>query len=508
MSIFDKSWINTESDTPTDVDVLCIDAMSVLQGIVDRTDATKDKIITESLKYIDALIDKYQPKKRIYVAVSGLLHISLLQSHRLQSYKRYHDNMGAPTEGALTEGALTERATEVNSVNIGTQLMKNFEIKILKNIKKYKILSSSKEAGTSGEKIMRFVNKNHNLKTVIYSTNQHLLYMALLSNNKHLYIINDAIDAINAINAINIEALKSKIIEDLERKTQFRPKNRSVWIYDMVILLLFVDPLFLPQIPTFLAQNTKENAMVLLLAQYVKTHSHLKLNLVHRTKSINIKFLIELFKPFAKSESDIFQDNFKKKRFETGKAPTHLALKEKLLYEYENLAIERLVDPVQLGKSGWKNRYYRHHFDIESTDKNSLQEIGSSYLKGINWCFKYYNLLRVDPEWFYCFHQSPHLSDLLHTIKQVDINAFTHSKNKPKYTPNEQLLALLPLQSASLLPMAYRQLLTSVESPIGDFYPLTFQQDFLLKQKRSQGVAIVPFVDMQRIRDAVMRIKT
>ena len=46
----------------------------------------------------------------------------------------------------------------------------------------------------------------------------------------------------------------------------------------------------------------------------------------------------------------------------------------------------------------------------------------------------------------------------------------------------------------------------SETSIIGDFYPIEFEQDFILRQTRKHAIAIVPFVCIDRIINATKGI--
>ena len=97
-----------------------------------------------------------------------------------------------------------------------------------------------------------------------------------------------------------------------------------------------------------------------------------------------------MLKTIGENETLHFQENYKKDRYITGKAPKHLTGYEKEIYEYNLFAIEREQDKILLGKSNWKSRYYRYNFGIEELDANSIFQICKSYLQGINWIWKYY----------------------------------------------------------------------------------------------------------------------
>lgn len=83
--------------------------------------------------------------------------------------------------------------------------------------------------------------------------------------------------------------------------------------------------------------------------------------------------------------------------------------------------------------------------------------------------------------------------------------AVRFNRGKP-FKPFEQLLAVLPAASASLLPEPFQWLMTDTRSPILDFYPEKFDIDMEGKRAEWEGVVKVPFIDEQRLLQAAASI--
>lgn len=87
------------------------------------------------------------------------------------------------------------------------------------------------------------------------------------------------------------------------------------------------------------------------------------------------------------------------------------------------------------------------------------------------------------PSWatFYPFFFAPLLSDLREVFSKSiaangsyptpDWHSATASLRGEPLLPVQQLAAILPPQSAALLPAPYRHLLLDAKSPVADFYP-------------------------------------
>jgi 5'-3' exoribonuclease 2 len=76
------------------------------------------------------------------------------------------------------------------------------------------------------------------------------------------------------------------------------------------------------------------------------------------------------------------------------------------------------------------------------------------------------------------------------------------SKGTP-FKPLEQLMGVFPAASRQHVPLPFAKLMLDPKSPIIDFYPDDFNIDLNGKKFAWQGVALLPFVDEQRLFKAV-----
>lgn len=121
-----------------------------------------------------------------------------------------------------------------------------------------------------------------------------------------------------------------------------------------------------------------------------------------------------------------------------------------------------------------------------------------AFLTGIEWVLHYYVEGCSSWSWFYPAHYPPlcaFLASVTEPIPRPPLDA--------PVPPELQLLAVLPAQSAPLLPPQMRPLVEDSSSSIADFYPREFQLDLKPGDKDWQAIVLLPFVDEHRLRSAL-----
>ncbi|XP_068454828.1 5'-3' exoribonuclease 2 isoform X2 [Clinocottus analis] len=156
-------------------------------------------------------------------------------------------------------------------------------------------------------------------------------------------------------------------------------------------------------------------------------------------------------------------------------------------------------DDVRLWEDGWKQRYYKTKFDVDVEDEDFRKKVVRSYVEGLCWVLRYYYQGCASWKWYFPFHYAPFASDFK-DIKEL----FTDfEKDTKPFKPLEQLMGVFPAASGNFLPTTWRNLMSSPESSIIDFYPDDFAIDLNGKKYAWQGVALLPFVDERRLRAAL-----
>ncbi|PKS07951.1 hypothetical protein jhhlp_006563, partial [Lomentospora prolificans] len=148
---------------------------------------------------------------------------------------------------------------------------------------------------------------------------------------------------------------------------------------------------------------------------------------------------------------------------------------------------------------GWKGKYYLQKFEwpLESYDAE-LVKLCENYVQGLQWVLYYYYRGIASWPWFYAYHYSPLMSDVVKGLG-ADLN---FKKGEP-FRPYEQLMGVLPDRSKSIVPTVYWELMTDPKSPIYDFYPRDFELDMNGKKMDWEAVVKIPFIDEKRLLEAM-----
>lgn len=160
------------------------------------------------------------------------------------------------------------------------------------------------------------------------------------------------------------------------------------------------------------------------------------------------------------------------------------------------------VDEVRLWEDGWKDRYYMNKFGVGVEDCGFRSKVANEYILGICWVLSYYYQGCASWNWYFPYHYAPFASDFM-DIGSLDI---TFPMDTKPFKPLEQLMSVFPAASKKFLPSSWQKLMFQADSKIIDFYPTDFKIDLNGKKYSWQGVALLPFVDENRLLDTLQTV--
>jgi 5'-3' exoribonuclease 2 len=158
-------------------------------------------------------------------------------------------------------------------------------------------------------------------------------------------------------------------------------------------------------------------------------------------------------------------------------------------------------DTVKLWESGYQDRYYEQKFHADPKDLEFRHKVAAAYVEGLCWVLKYYFQGCPSWNWYYPYHYAPFAQDFK-DVSKLDIK---FDKGQP-FKPFEQLMGVLPAASKHNLPEPFQKLMTEKDSDIIDFYPEEFPIDLNGKKFAWQGVALLPFIDEQRLLESARKV--
>ena len=140
---------------------------------------------------------------------------------------------------------------------------------------------------------------------------------------------------------------------------------------------------------------------------------------------------------------------------------------------------------------------HENNSNVDDGNKDVVT-LTQNYVEGLQWVLYYYYRGCPSWGWYFQYHYAPRISDLSKGIDQI----IKFDQGEP-FTPFQQLMAVLPERSKTLLPPALRPLMYDPKSPILDFYPAEVELDKNGKTADWEAVVKISFVDQKRLVEAM-----
>ena len=445
----------------TNIHHLLLDSNSIIYDCIK--DQTESEIIQEVCKKLDYYIHLFKPSKSVYIAFDGVAPAAKLKQQRERRVKGCYIKQLSKTTGwnsaAITPGT---QFMDTLSKHIHTYFKhKSSLIKI--------IISTSTEKGEGEHKLCQYMRDKKCLhdNVVLYGLDADLIMLGLLHSRycKSIYLYRETPEFIKQLNKqldhnkqyfLNIQIFKKEILKKMnlgEIQANYQ-KNR---LYDYIFLCFLLGNDFLPHFP---ALNLRKNGMNTILDCYDKT-------IKKTTKSIIYKNTIQwpLFRKFVagliKQEEELIKADHTNK---ISKIHHSWTVEERLnrLPQYN----KRTEQIIQVGKTGWQERYYQELFFLDKTP-DICQSISQNYLEGLEWTFKYYTTGCCNWDWSYKWSYPPLLQDLyLHV--PIKYKQFIKENNNSIH-PVVQLAYVLPQEYYHLIPTKYQKRLYKLNQSKPEF---------------------------------------
>jgi 5'-3' exoribonuclease 1 len=413
-----------------------------------------EKVLSQKVmeKVLD-LVKKIDPIDVLILAVDGVPPSSKIKQQRDRRFKKSLE----PHEGFDT-----------NAITPGTEFMFKLDKKLKRELSKYKnvlppnvIFSGHDVRGEGEHKIMDIyrdesfwknkVAHNNGATHILIGLDADLIMLSLMTPLKRLYLYRESFDQKikeKSIDLVIVDLMRSEI------RKRFVPN-----IDDFIVISMFIGNDFIPKSPSI--NDVGRNLDIL-----IDVLKRKGLKLINDHNQINRKSMYEYVKELANIEPEMAED----------------------------------YDAMQ---SIWKDKIKQY---TDNTDKMCTR-----YIDMFDWCYSYYSIgnSKVNQIFSYDYYYAPTFKMLYESLKNVNykesqtpdyINDLTY-----KYNMMEQLAAVIPSKSKDIIDKKLR-IIYCVDSLLYDLYPEVFELDGEYKRAEHEAVALIPFVDYNRVKDAMSMI--
>lgn len=501
-----------QSDVPSSVGAFLLDLNGILHEVAQLTygygkhaNVQRQKLVTQTSQmpggreelqgqYMNALSIKLRtllaqvnPLNLLVLAVDGVAPMAKINQQRMRRFRT----------GSST---VLSSVFDPNSLSPGTDFMFAIDAYLKQwiadnylGLPKTVMYSSHMVPGEGEQKIFAILRQiNPGGVSIVYGLDADLIILSLLSPYRILLMREDLNDL------VSIDEFALYLSEYLGTATA---------VDDFAFMTFLIGNDFLPNLPAF---EDLPEALDLLMKEY----KALGLSILDKTPpdktngvlSVNFPNLMSLLKRLATSESSLLNHQLDSRN------PSPLI---KASIVSRNQISGGKITPVRsFSISQFSNLWYEHSLGPRgNTDlatrllgyapfqvtPERINQMSTQYLLGLNWMLNYYQGNNVNLAWFYPYHFSPLLADLIR-IPSVDVSKIFSSSQLDTYqylNAAQQLLAILPLSSASLLPVSFQT--EALFGNLADLYPVTAIEESKSSAIEWHSIVFLPFVIASRL---------
>ncbi|OHT03015.1 XRN 5'-3' exonuclease N-terminus family protein [Tritrichomonas foetus] len=444
-------------------------------------DDGEEEIITEVLRFLDVLVQVIRPTSLIFVSVDGPAPFAKCVQQRSRRFIR---------EKKTDVNDSSNDTFSTNAISVGTFFMEKLHQKLSDFLKERvsndptwntpKVVYSSYRTPGEGEhKFFDFIRKqrhsnlwNENASCCVYSPDADLAFVCLLSRIKNFCILRESepiFQEIRMKRTINDSGIKHcandfvLISLNLMREylmLDFETKDNRLFD-DFAALSFLIGNDFIPHFPDMKIDKGEFSFIVSLY----KNHFLSKKKFLVEGTSFNLPNLSEFLKLAA----------------------TKLGLLKKKAPNYEGL--------YQNAEIRLRSKMPE---EFEKNPEELKRKMSLAIIESFSWVLKYYKEGVPSWSWYYPYHYAPPIIIVADYVKE-HIEDFQVDSPPLPYI---QLLSILPPQSKNLLPNALQPLMEE-GSPIEYLFP----SEFHISREKKEGTAIIPFVDVNLVKEAFKKVE-
>lgn len=435
------------------------------------TEQLWQRVFKEVCLQIDTLVTCVRPRKRLLLCVDGVAGLAKMQQQRSRRFKSVDTNSSC--------------AFDSNSITPGTEFMHRLNLYIERHARKQRqgdwnhldVLFSSEKVPGEGEAkcfaYMRDTFTDPNESFCIYGLDADLIMLCLALNRPNVYVYRD-----------NVYDPKTRYLLQIDKlgETLRTTMGTNCAVIDFVFICFMVGNDFLPQIPGLEIFNGGIEMLLDIYSQVCRPFG-----LLHPSdKRIRIPTLLRFMDALAVVEKEALKEKYRNRHryFEDPLMDKHFSI--------DKSCLENGTPTVKCNFEKYKEEYYRTK--LPTAD---IETVCRDYIRGLQWVIQYYTQGIPSWSWFFPYSYAPFLDDLARCTTYC-YKEFSPSSPYPAF---QQLLAVLPPQSHSLLPDPLAQLMDNPRSPLIDYYPATFDIDISGKRAEWEGIVVLPLMDFKLLKN-------
>lgn len=506
-----------------------------------RFKISEEDMFKDICNYIDKLFFLIKPQRLFFMAVDGVAPRAKMNQQRSRRFRAAKDaetlSLQAKNRGEIIE----EAPFDSNCITPGTEFMERLQHALRFFVKKKisndplwqkcrVILSGHDSPGEGEHKIMDYIRflKSQNgydphTRHCLYGLDADLIILGLCTHEMHFVVLREEVKFGKKTKISSIEETRFFLLhlglfkEYLELEfaalKQYDTFSISKLIDDWILMGFLVGNDFIPHLPCL---HINSNALPLIYQTYIKMYPKLNGN-INENGTLNLGRLEIFLEALAEVEFNIFEENhadlkyFEAKQSKNGVDEAFDFDVDEILNSKQNDDLAQLIESSRQFCEGndlnditsddedhhiidefrtYKRNYYIKKLNFPEMTPEVLAEQTVTYITALQWILNYYYKGVQSWSWYYPHHYAPFISDLKN-FSQLNIQ---FEMGKP-FLPFEQLLAVLPAGSRTLLPEAYQDLFVSPESEIIHFYPQDFETDLNGKKQEWEALVLIPFID-------------
>ena len=500
---------------------LYFDFNSAIYQVIKPEIKTEDVLITHVVAYLDSLCNAIGTEKcaLVYIALDGVPPMGKIHQQRIRRFhsicrsnrmKKIYSNGDSTGNGSIDTNMITPGTAFMHSLGLA---IKKYILERTanggtnsgaKNIKY--IFSDSSIPGEGEHKLIHHIREGKRLavdgtieerelysrehNTVIYALDNDLIMLALTLGIDNLYLFRESseygqfamIHEGRRYLYMDIAELEEALIQNFREtygcsKIETAGEKRR-YLDDYVFLGMLLGNDFMPKTHWF---SIAEGGYERLLSAYWQIHNHTEAYIIDRVSMvINTEMLCDMLYLIKEQEQEAVESLFAKRRRAKIQMRNDCTEQERqvLLMDYyplQHLHVERDIDPR---KAGWRERYYKICFNMDSTRPENLAMITQSYLKTLVWNFHYYFDKCISWDWAYTFPYAPSWHDIYNELvmhKNINVSSgggklFHFAPSKP-IDSQTLLFMVLPWASRRFMASSIARKLEQEDSPMRIYFP-------------------------------------